>query len=76
MQVKLEDEQSIDSCSDTHHVLLALISKEYDLNLSEYDHIEWLIETGLANAHNIDDVLVKLGYPKKTSARRTSVFYS
>ena len=41
------------------------INKRFLLNVSEHDHIEWLLKTGMLPLHNVFAVCDHLGYPRR-----------
>ena len=65
---------NVDSCMSsmqsaapmTSQEFLRFVAHKYDLNVQEHDHIEWLLDTGLANAQNIDMIFDVLKIPHKT----------
>ena len=43
------------------------LTKRYMLNVSEYDHVEWLLKSGLLPLNNLFDVCDHLGYPRHST---------
>ena len=44
------------------------VTEVFDVNLSEYDHIEWLLSTGLVHPNGIEQTCRALGLPLKAAA--------